>query len=217
MSETKPVAWMDDGTTRTGSETTGFRVVTDETKASMPNASARNFNAPLYPSSAITSLMEENERLADEVERLRGYVDPSVMELTSIKALTARIAELERQPHYIYIGKDGKAVKARVLEDRAEAAEARVAELEAMLQQTVEETSDEIAALMIRAQAAEQRVKDAVKVLDNAGGALSAMSDAVFNDNGDMTVRIPSVTAEECISAYFAERSIQRFIKEAGE
>ncbi|WCK26592.1 hypothetical protein [Agrobacterium pusense] len=48
LSAAEPVAWMDNGDTRNGSTSTSFRVVTAETKAAMPKASADNFNTPLY-------------------------------------------------------------------------------------------------------------------------------------------------------------------------
>jgi hypothetical protein len=47
MTELEPVAWMDDGTTRNGSETTSFRVVHADTKATMPRASSENFTVAL--------------------------------------------------------------------------------------------------------------------------------------------------------------------------
>ena len=43
-----PVAWLDDGSVRAGSDRTSFRVVTAATKAAMPDASAVNFTTPLY-------------------------------------------------------------------------------------------------------------------------------------------------------------------------
>lgn len=46
------------------------------------------------------------------------------------------------------------------------------------------------------------------KALESAGKALLPMADAVFNDNGDMTVQMPTPTYDECISAYFAEKRI---------
>lgn len=44
----KPAAWMDDGSTRSGSEATSFRVVTSETLEAMPRASRENFKTALY-------------------------------------------------------------------------------------------------------------------------------------------------------------------------
>lgn len=46
-------------------------------------------------------------------------------------------------------------------------------------------------------------------VLQKATHALKPLADAVFNDNGDQTVTIPSITAEQCIEAYFAEKHIR--------
>lgn len=45
--------------------------------------------------------------------------------------------------------------------------------------------------------------------LEKAAEALRPMADAVFNDNGDMTVNMTMPTGEECIQAYFAEKRIQ--------
>jgi hypothetical protein len=68
-----------------------------------------------------------------------------------------------------------------------------------------------------RAKAAEQRVKDMVKVLGKQIKALQPLSNAVFNDNGAITVAIPYITSEHCIEAYFTERAARDFIKEVGE
>lgn len=38
--------------------------------------------------------------------------------------------------------------------------------------------------------------------------ALKPLADAVFNDNGDMTVQLPAITSEDCIKAYFAVREL---------
>ena len=48
MEKQGPVAWMDDGTCRAGSEATANRVVTNETKRDMPASVAASFSAPLY-------------------------------------------------------------------------------------------------------------------------------------------------------------------------
>ena len=44
----EPLAWMDDGTLRVGSEATAYRVVTDATKRGMTASLAANFITPLY-------------------------------------------------------------------------------------------------------------------------------------------------------------------------
>lgn len=46
--ESEPVAWLDDGTLRSGSVSTARRVVTDEQKRDMPAAIASSFTIPLY-------------------------------------------------------------------------------------------------------------------------------------------------------------------------
>ncbi len=44
----EPLAWMDDGTLRVGSEATAYRVVTDATKRGMTASLAASFITPLY-------------------------------------------------------------------------------------------------------------------------------------------------------------------------
>ena len=48
MKQQEPVAWLDDGTCRSGSESTSLRVVTEETKRDMPRSVATSFSTPLY-------------------------------------------------------------------------------------------------------------------------------------------------------------------------
>lgn len=48
-----------------------------------------------------------------------------------------------------------------------------------------------------------------VRALQSADNALKPLSDAVFNDNGDMTISLPLVTGEQCTSAYFAAKAIR--------
>lgn len=50
-----------------------------------------------------------------------------------------------------------------------------------------------------------ERLRAALK---SAGKALLPMAEAVFNDNGDITVQMPTPTYDECVSAYFAEKRI---------
>ena len=51
-------------------------------------------------------------------------------------------------------------------------------------------------------------------VLKKAAEALLPLSNAVYNDNGDMTVQRPMPSADECISAYFVEKRISDILKE---
>jgi hypothetical protein len=85
----EPVAWMDDGSLRSGSESTAFRVVSAETKSTMPSASAVNFTIPLYTADQVKELTDrarnealEEAFLANQAVRehviyggLRQYVD----------------------------------------------------------------------------------------------------------------------------------------------
>lgn len=50
-----------------------------------------------------------------------------------------------------------------------------------------------------------------------AADALRPMADAVFNDNGDMTVNLFTPTGEECIEAYFAEKRVRAAFSTAAE
>jgi len=51
-------------------------------------------------------------------------------------------------------------------------------------------------------------------VLKKAAEALLPLSNAVYNDNGDMTVQRPMPSADECISAYFVEKRISDILKD---
>lgn len=53
--------------------------------------------------------------------------------VSEVSALQAKIDALHSAQSYTYIGRDGKPVLARDMEDRAEAAEARIRELEAAI------------------------------------------------------------------------------------
>lgn len=67
----EPVAWMDDGSTRNGSETTSYRVVSAETKAAMPKASSDNFNTPLY--AALPAQLKGVAELVEVVEAMARF------------------------------------------------------------------------------------------------------------------------------------------------
>jgi len=54
-----PLAWMDDGTLRVGSEATAYRVVTDATKRGMHASLAANFITPLYAHPAAPAAQED--------------------------------------------------------------------------------------------------------------------------------------------------------------
>jgi hypothetical protein len=47
------------------------------------------------------------------------------------------------------------------------------------------------------------------QTLRKAEAALTPLANAVFNDNGDMTVSVPLLSADQCISAYFAVKAIR--------
>jgi len=48
MEQQEPVAWLDDGTCRAGSDSTALRIVTEATKQDMPASVAASFSVPLY-------------------------------------------------------------------------------------------------------------------------------------------------------------------------
>jgi hypothetical protein len=49
---------------------------------------------------------------------------------------------------------------------------------------------------------------DVELAMKKAAEALRPLADAVFNDNGDMTVSIPLLSSEDCIQGYFASKRI---------
>ena len=53
----EPAAWMDNGEIRSGSTATAHRVVTSDTKNSMPNASKVSFVNPLYTEQQVRQLL----------------------------------------------------------------------------------------------------------------------------------------------------------------
>lgn len=56
-----------------------------------------------------------------------------------------------------------------------------------------------------------------VKTIQSAKEALKILSDAVFNDNGDMTVSVPLVSSEDCIKAYFASKALSTLTNTSGD
>ena len=54
-----------------------------------------------------------------------------------------------------------------------------------------------------------ERIEKLEAALARAEEALRPMSDAVFNDNGDMTVSQPLPNHEDCVKAYFAAKQIR--------
>ena len=82
------------------------------------------------------------------------------------------------------------------------AAEARIAELE----------KEKHAALTMIAML-EKRLATAERVISKQRDALHPLSDAVFNDNGDITVNLSMPTGEEFIAAYFAVRAARAYME----
>jgi hypothetical protein len=73
MSETKPVAWRLRWIYPATGQATSWAATTDEYVAQQKERDGIEVD-PLYPASAITSLMEENERLKAEREIGRAHV-----------------------------------------------------------------------------------------------------------------------------------------------
>ena len=71
----EPFAWTDDGSTRSGATATSHRVVTNETKKSMPAAAAVSFTVPLYTAEvlAVPLTDEQIHAIYDEVARREPY------------------------------------------------------------------------------------------------------------------------------------------------
>lgn len=75
----EPVAWMDDGTCRAGSDSSAHRVVTDAQKRDMPEAIASSFTTPLFASPPLS------HRGEDSAEVLRSALQ-RISELTHSRA-----------------------------------------------------------------------------------------------------------------------------------
>jgi hypothetical protein len=79
------------------------------------------------------------------------------------------------------------------------------------------ETTDRLVAehkkVRFAAEASLARMREA---LEKADKALKPLSDAVFNDNGDMTVTAEMPTYDECVAAYFASRKARAALSEQG-
>ncbi|NGO63912.1 hypothetical protein G6N76_09510 [Rhizobium daejeonense] len=99
-----------------------------------------------------------------------------------------------------------------------EAREKLQAEVAATVRKFNCDTSDQfwanIAKIRTRAEAAEARIAalelrlaEAERVMEQQTSALLPLSNAVFNDNGDMTTSEPLINSEQCVSAYFAGRA----------
>lgn len=54
-----------------------------------------------------------------------------------------------------------------------------------------------------------------VPLLEKAIEALRPLSDAVFNDNGDMSVSRPLPSYDECVKAYFVAKQIRNALEAA--
>lgn len=61
-----------------------------------------------------------------------------------------------------------------------------------------------VAEAVVNLAAENERLRTA---LEKAMSALTPLSDAVFNDNGDMTVSVPHLSYEQCVAAYFAAKA----------
>ena len=60
----EPFAWTDDDSTRSGATATSHRVVTNETKKSMPAAAAVSFTVPLYTAEVLAVPLTPEQRTA---------------------------------------------------------------------------------------------------------------------------------------------------------
>lgn len=74
-------------------------------------------------------------------------------------------------------------------------------------------TCGDIAAVLDALEKAANRERELAKHLERAVEALEPLSDAVFNDNGDITTNIPTICADDCEQAYFVSRAARRFIE----
>lgn len=85
----EPVAWMDDGTCRAGSDSSAHRVVTDAQKRDMPEAIASSFTTPLF---ASPPLSREGENSAEVIAELLRHLD-------KIQSNAIRAGELAWHPN----------------------------------------------------------------------------------------------------------------------
>lgn len=73
------VAWRDDGATRSGSTSTAFRVVTDETKRDMPGAASEAFTDALVRRTDAIARAEHARKVALEsvkFHRQASHISP---------------------------------------------------------------------------------------------------------------------------------------------
>lgn len=86
----EPFAWTDDGSTRSGATATSHRVVTNETKKSMPAAAAVSFTVPLYTAEvlAVPLTDEQIHAIYDEVARREPYAG-AVTRRSIVRAIEA--------------------------------------------------------------------------------------------------------------------------------
>jgi hypothetical protein len=66
---------------------------------------------------------------------------------------------------------------------------------------------------MTKTTTAEAALESARKVIIQQQAALKPMSGAVYNDNGDMTISGCHPTSDECVDAYWAERSAHQWLR----
>lgn len=63
----------------------------------------------------------------------------------------------------------------------------------------------------------EARLEKAREVIERQQSALKPMSDAVYNDNGDMTISEPWPVADQCVAAYWADRAARAWMEQNDE
>ena len=81
----EPAAWMDDGSLRSGSESTAFRVVSAETKSTMPSASAVNFTIPLYTADQVKELGGKLEKAEEARDRFQAMCRENYEAFTAMR------------------------------------------------------------------------------------------------------------------------------------
>lgn len=63
-----------------------------------------------------------------------------------------------------------------------------------------------------QAEATKRELAELRKLVSECSDALSPFADAVFNDNGDMTVNLGSATGDDYVRAYFTDRRARALI-----
>lgn len=145
-------------------------------------------------------LREIKERIAAGITSMDDFVQAQRDRETLVSELESAIAENERLR--TKIDSFSLQVEKRLCEALNEEWKPTGMSIETLCQ----EIATSLAAQHTLIEVACDERDEAVEGLKIAMKSLKPLSDAVFNDNGDMTVSPPIIDAEQCIQAYFRYR-----------